>query len=323
MNEEVQKLTKEFIAYESMRGIKNTKTILSHLKPFFTYLEKESLTVNDVRIKQAQEFQTHLSTLSKKDGSVYYATLTVVSIISMVKRMYDYLKHMGRVYANPFLRIKRMRTERTLPRDIPTEQVLDKLLECLAGFFKQRTLLRKKACYRAHVMAELQYATGLRIQELLDLKKEQIDFDKKVIHVKRGKGGKERLVYLNEYASDVLKLYVTGMRILINKNTQSSRVFGIQYKGTVTDTYHKVLKEAARKQGLTRFTSHSFRHSLGFHLLRRGCDMRYIQLILGHEDMNTTTIYTRVEKSDLKSALDRCHPRQFRSVSDDSKRNAD
>jgi len=322
MNEEVQRLTKEFIAYESMRGIKNTKTILSHLKPFFSYLEKEGLTVSDVRIKQAQEFQTWLSTLSKRDGSVYYATLTVISIISMVRRLYDYLKHKGVVYANPFLRIKRMRTERTLPRDIPTEQVMDKFLALMAGFRKQKTLLKQKAYYRAHVMAELQYATGLRIQELLDLKREQIDFEKKVIHVKRGKGGKERLVYLNEYSSDVLKIYVTRMRALINRNTWSERVFGIKDKGTITDTYHKVLKEAARKQGLTRFTSHSFRHSLGFHLLRRGCDMRYIQLILGHEDMNSTAIYTRVEKSDLKSVLDRCHPRQFRSIRDDNKRNA-
>jgi len=314
MSEEIQKLSLEFTTYENLRGIKQTRNLISHLKPLFSYLEKQGLTASDVKVKQAQEFQTYLSTLRKKDGSMHYASLTVRTIMNITKRFYDYLKIKGVVYANPFMRIKRMKTERKLPRDIPNEEVMAKLLEDLTMFWKKKTITAKKAWYKAHVMAELEYASGMRIGEVLELREEHIDFAKRVIHVPKSKGDKERLVYLNEYASCVLKLYVEHMRTLINANRKSERVFGIKDRSTITDTFHRVLKASGKKYGLKHFTSHSFRHSLGFHLLRRGCDLRYIQLILGHEDMNTTTIYTKVEKSDLKSVLDRCHPRQFKSI---------
>jgi site-specific recombinase XerD len=316
MVESISNLSKDFVAHERLRGIKQTKNLVPHLKPLFDYLDKHGLTVSDVGVKQAQEFQTHLSTLQTKDGSMRYASLTLRTILSIVKRFYDYLKKTGMVYANPFIRIKRMKAERKLPRDIPTESILSKLLEDLATFWKQKNVSKKRAYYKAHVMAETMYSTGMRIGELLCLRQEHIDFETKVIRVK-GKADKERLVYLNEYASGVLRLYLEKMRGLVNANKNSGRVFGITDRSTITPTFHKVLKQVATKYNLKHFTSHSFRHSLGFHLLRRGCDLRYIQLILGHEDMNTTTIYTRVEKNDLKSVLDAHHPRQFKSIRDE------
>jgi integrase/recombinase XerD len=314
VSEEIESLSQKFISYERLRGIKQTKNLISHLKPLFGYLESQGLVVSDVRVKQAQEFQTYLSTLRKKDGSIHYASLTVRSIMNITKRFYDFLKNRGVVYANPFMRIKRMKTESKLPRDIPGEEVMEKLLQDLCRFWKKKKLKAKKAWYKAHVMAEVMYATGMRIGEVLELKEEHIDFERRIIHVPKGKGDKERLVYLNEYASHVLKLYTQELRMLVNLNRGSERVFGIKNTSTIAKTFHKVLKTVGKKHGLKHLTSHSFRHSLGFHLLRRGCDLRYIQIILGHEQMSTTGIYTKVEKSDLKSVLDRCHPRQFKSI---------
>ena len=323
MKQEYKEVVKEFIEYEKLRGIKKIQGIESHVKPFFKYIEEEGISLQEVGIKQAQEFQTWLSMLRDRGGRVHYATLTVISIIGMVKRLYNWLKVKGEVVANPFLRIKGKKTERRLPQDIPTEQVLDRILTRLEEFWKQKTLLKKKAYYRAHVMAELQYATGLRIQEVLELREENIEFERKEIKVK-GKGGRERIVYLNEYASEVLKIYVKKMRKHVNKKSKSKCIFGMKGQGTAGKTYNKILKQEGRVEGLRRFTSHSFRHSLGYHLLRRGCDMRYIQLILGHENLNSTSIYTKVERSDLKSVLDRCHPRKIREVARDeaSKRKA-
>jgi integrase/recombinase XerD len=314
MSEEIENLSQKFISYERLRGIKQTENLISHLKPLFSYLEAQGLMAGDVGVKQAQEFQTWLSTLRKKDGSIHYASLTVRSIMNITKRFYDFLKNRGEVYANPFMRIKRMKTESKLPRDIPTEEVMNELLQDLGRFWKKKKLKAKKAWYKAHVLAEVMYASGMRIGEVLALKEEHIDFERKIIHVPKGKGDKERLVYLNEYAACVLKLYIQELRMLVNVNRGSERVFGIKNTSTIAKTFHKVLKASGKKHGLKHFTSHSFRHSLGFHLLRRGCDLRYIQLILGHEQMSTTGIYTKVEKSDLKSVLDRCHPRQFKSI---------
>jgi len=323
MNEREQKaLVDEFIGYEKLRGIRQIKKISPSLKPLLKYLEREGLGLREVGVKQAQEFQTWLSALTRKNGSVHYAALSVAGIMGMARRLYDYLKHKGQAAANPFMHIKRMRLEKKLPYDIPVEQVLFRLLDELAGFAGKRTIREKKAYYRAHVMAELQYAAGMRIQEVLDMEEKDIDFEKKVILVRNGKGGKERIAYLNEYAAGALKLYVEEMKELVNKKKNNARLFAINHKATVCATYHRVLKEVGKICGLKRFTSHAFRHSLGFHLLRRGCDMRYIQLILGHENMKSTSIYTRVEKSDLKSVLDRCHPRRFRDSRHEEQRRA-
>jgi len=312
MTEEHKELCKEFTDYERFRGIKALKRIAPHLKPLFSYLQNETLKAEEMSFKQAQEFQTYLSTLEDKDGSLHYATLTVVSLISMAKRLYDYLRHEGKVYTNPFLGIKRIKPPKRLPRNIPHEHKMNEYLDYLSKFWEHKEVRARRIYYKIHVIAELQYATGLRISEVMDLESADIDFEQGLIKVRHGKGGKERIAYVNEYALKVLKIYITEMREVINVNKQSKKLFAVHDVTGIVQTVNKYLNKAAFSCGMGEFTSHSFRHSLGFHLLRRGCDMRYIQLILGHEDMNTTTIYTKVEKGDLKKELDRYHPRQFK-----------
>ena len=100
------------------------------------------------------------------------------------------------------------------------------------------------------------------------------------------------------------------MRSLVNVR-ESKHIFGTKSGKTIEGAVNRILKKEAEICGIGKFTSHGFRHSLGYHLLRRGCDMRYIQLILGHDDMNSTVLYTRVSKGDLKSELDKYHPRRI------------
>jgi site-specific recombinase XerD len=250
--------------------------------------------------------------MEDEKGNPHYATLTVKAIISMVSRLYNYLKSSGKVYTNPFLGIKRIKTARKLPRNIPMEKEMDAILLDLSRFWEHKDVRERRQYYKAHVMAELMYATGMRMGEVLALKAEDVDFEAKTITVKQGKGGKERIAYLNDYAAMVLKIYAEEMKEVINMNKKSATIFGIASQATVTDVLHKYLNVMCQKHGVGRFTSHNFRHTLGFHLLRRGCDLRYIQLILGHEDMNTTVIYTKVDKGDLRNELDAYHPRQMR-----------
>lgn len=311
---EWQNLCDEFIAYEKIRGIKSPGNLKASLKPFFTYLEITGKTISTIDAKEAQEVQTWLSTLKKEDGSFYYASLSVTTIVSVTLRFYNFLRETGRVYKNPFLGIKRIRRMRKLPRNIPDEKKMNKILKVLKEFWKKKHVREKRIYYKSHVMAELMYATGMRISEVLSLKDKDIDYAQRIIHIKYGKGGKSRYAYLNEYAARVLEIYVKQMRKLINKNKSSELVFGVKNKSTITCTFHRILKQAASEYGINRFPSHNFRHTLGYHLLKRGCDMRYIQLILGHKDMNTTTIYTKVTKKDLKKELDTYHPRQFKKI---------
>lgn len=313
VTEEQKKLREGFVRYEKQRGIGDTSVASFHLVPFFDYINSLGLAVHELGHKGAQEFQTWLTMLSNKDASPHYATLSVKRFVSTTSKFYDYLKSAGLVHTNPFRGIKRIRTERKLPRNIPDEKKMNEILEDLGRFWERDTVREQRMYYRAHVMAELQYATGMRIKEVRELEAVDIDFERKTIKVKNGKGGKERTAYLDEYASKVLAIYVREMKESVNKNKGTMAIFGISAGATIEAVYHVYLNRVCEKHGVGRFTSHNFRHSLGFHLLRRGCDMRYIQLILGHEDMNTTTIYTKVDKGDLRNELDRCHPRNMRS----------
>lgn len=309
----------DFVEYEQLRGIKNTASLHTHLKPLFAYLSERELKPEEAAVKDIQEFQTWLSTLVNDDGTLRYASYTIQSLMSISRRFYNYLKEQGSIISNPFLRIKHMKAERKLPHDIPNETKLDELLETLRTFWKHPHVRDRRLYYRCHVMAELMYASGLRISEVLALKHEDINFFTGTIQVKNGKGGKDRTAYITEYAAKVLRFYSDEMRNTVIVNKDSELLFGTKSTATVTATFHKVLKEEGSKKGISRFTSHSFRHSLGYHLLKRGCDLRYIQLILGHEDLNSTTIYTKVSKEELRTQLDTCHPRVFKEKMNERK----
>jgi integrase/recombinase XerD len=306
----MNKLVDEFIEYERLRGIKNTTNLAYQLNPFFDYINICKIKLKELTFKDAQDFQTYLTTLEDKEGHIHYATLTIKTIMSIVTRLYSYLKDRGIIYTNPFLNIKRIKVEKSLPRNLPHEKKMNEFLKELSQFWKHKTLGERRAYYKVHVMAELMYSTGLRISEVLALKYSDVDFDARLVNVVSGKGDRQRFAYLNDYACMVLKIYCKDMREVINSNKNTDTIFGVVSASTISAVFHRRLKLSGKKYGIINFTTHSFRHSLGFHLLRRGCDMRYIQLILGHEDMNSTVIYTKVEKSDLKTELDNYHPRQ-------------
>jgi len=314
LSPEQRRLKKGFIEHETLRGMKNMKDRATSLKALFIYLNEGGIEACDLRIKEAQEFQTYLCSLKNENGTSYYATYSIKNIIYVATNFYNYLKEKGKVYSNPFHHIKQIKVKRRLPRNIPVEEKMNEFLEILSRFWEHDHVRERRMYYKTHVMAELMYATGMRISEVLNLKEEDIDFEEKVITVREGKGGKSRIAYLNEYAAKVLLIYCEEMKEVINFNKEKSYIFGVISKATVTSVFHKYLSIAGEKIGIGRFTAHNFRHSLGFHLLRRGCDMRYIQLILGHEDMNTTTIYTKVAKGDLRKELDTYHPRQCKSI---------
>jgi site-specific recombinase XerD len=310
MKDDIEKLLKDFIEYEKNQGQRSLRKIPYVLGPFFAWLDMTGYEFADINYQKANEYQTHISTLKNEDGTVHYGGSSVYGMVYLSGRLYAYLKTIGKVYVNPFIGIKRVKQEVRLPRNIPNEQKMDELLASLRDFRKERFLWDRRNVYKTHVIAELLYASGLRISEVASLREEDIDFERNIIRVKNGKGGKDRTAYLNDYAARVLKLFACNMRELVNRG-KSDTLFGVKTGRLLDSSLNRRLNEYGKKCGIGRFTSHNFRHAIGFHLLRRGCDLRYIQLILGHEELNSTTIYTKVEKGDLRNELDSCHPRRF------------
>ena len=138
----------------------------------------------------------------------------------------------------------------------------------------------------------LRYA-GLRLDEVRNLKWQDIDFDRGIIYVKTAKGEKERVVFLHSKLKEMLEIYGVNKQGLVFISQR-----GRKYNKR---TIQQIVKNAARKAGIKKkVTPHTLRHSFATHLLEAGADIRYIQQLLGHRSLRTTQIYTHVANRDIK-----------------------
>jgi len=303
----------EYLREQSLKGRKTEKR-KSNLNVFLRYCEASGLDLYRVTIRDAEEFQTHLATLTNEDGGLRYTAGSVLAIIGSLSAFYDYLRRRKLAPANPFAAVTRVRKERTLPKNILTEEKMDEFLRHVREFWKGKDLIQRRLLYKAHVVAELMYSTGCRINEIAKARPEDVDFLRGTIRITDSKTGVKRDVILNEYAAKALSIYLDRMRpyVLFGKNGgDAGLLFGA--RTNLALWLNGLLARESGKLGLGRFTSHHFRHAVGYHLLRGGCDIRYIQDILGHRALSTTQVYTKVDKEDLKGVIDAYHPRRFRS----------
>ena len=160
-------------------------------------------------------------------------------------------------------------------------------------------------------MLETLYATGLRVSELIGLTLAQVSLDMGVVRV-LGKGSKERLVPLGEESISWLKRYLTDARPSLVGGGKSASVFVTARRGPLTrQAFWALLKRLAVKAGIpaASLSPHVLRHAFATHLLNHGADLRVVQLLLGHADITTTTIYTHVARERLKRLHARHHPR--------------
>jgi integrase/recombinase XerD len=188
-----------------------------------------------------------------------------------------------------------------LPRSLPkylTEAEVDALMDAAAARAEQQGLLARAAL-------EILYATGLRVSELLGLRRGALAGDAAVLLV-RGKGGKERIVPLSDAAKDAAAVFVAA------RESPSPWLFpGRDPRQAMTrQGFALLLKLVALDAGLdpARVSPHVLRHSFASHLLARGADLRSLQLLLGHADIATTQIYTHVLAERLQRLVEMHHP---------------
>ncbi len=163
---------------------------------------------------------------------------------------------------------------------------------------------------RDAAMLELLYAAGLRVSELVGAKVRQVNLEAGFARV-FGKGSKERIVPIGTFAREKISEYLKYGRPYLLKTVQSEYLFTARAGKPMTrQGFWKLLKKYAAKAGVgKKITPHSFRHSFASHLLEAGADLRSVQLMLGHEDISTTQIYTHVAREHLKKMHEKYHPR--------------
>jgi integrase/recombinase XerD len=222
--------------------------------------------------------------------------------LSTLRRFYRLHAAQATIGADPTVRVKSPKLPRSLPRNLSEDQVA-----ALLGAPDTGTPLG----LRDRAMLETLYATGLRVSELVGLKLSHVSLDMGVVRV-LGKGNKERLVPLGEEAIDWLKRYCATARAELGGDAKAEAVFVTARRGPMTrQAFWQLIKRHAATAGIARtaLSPHTLRHAFATHLLNHGADLRVVQLLLGHSDITTTTIYTHVARERLKQLHHRHHPR--------------
>ena len=163
---------------------------------------------------------------------------------------------------------------------------------------------------RDRAMLELMYASGLRVSELVQLKTVHVGLNEGVLHV-TGKGARERLVPFGTEAHSWLQTYLQQARVQILSSRASDALFVTRLgQGMSRQMFWKLIKAYAVQAGVTApLSPHTLRHAFATHLLNHGADLRAVQMLLGHADIGTTTIYTHVARERLRALHAQHHPR--------------
>jgi len=222
--------------------------------------------------------------------------------LSSLRRFYRLQLAQGTIATDPTLRVRAPKLPRRLPKSLSEQQV-----EALLGAPDPET----KLGLRDRAMLETLYATGLRVSELVGLKLAQVSFDAGIVRV-LGKGGRERLVPLGEEAIAWITRYLATARVDLAAGGKSDAVFITARRGPLSrQAFWQLIKRYALKAGIatTALSPHTLRHAFATHLLNHGADLRVVQMLLGHADITTTTIYTHVARERFKQLHARHHPR--------------
>lgn len=221
--------------------------------------------------------------------------------LTAFKRFFRWANREHKMALDPTLRIDAAKQDLRLPKSVSELNV-----QALLDAPDLQTHLGK----RDKSMLELLYASGLRVSELVGLQMHQVNLTEGWVQI-IGKGNKERLVPLGEIALEYLNLYLTQAREAILNGQSSPYVFVTLHGTCMTRVmFWYVIKKMALIAGIQQNLSpHSLRHAFATHLLNHGADLRVVQLLLGHSDISTTTIYTHVAKERLQKIHKQHHPR--------------
>ena len=260
------------------------------LNLFVSFLEE--ISINNIKKVDYQVIRIYLTKLYE----LKYSSKSICRHMSSLRSFFKYLVKEKIIFDNPMLLVSNPKQEKKLPNFLYIED-LERLINACdnSNIFGIRDSL----------IIELLYSTGIRVSELINIKVNDIrDKEIKVF----GKGSKERIVLFGSVCekkiNDYLKVRGKLLKnnrcdyLLLNNNGNRLTTRGIEY----------IIEKLARKIGL-KITPHTLRHTFATHMLNEGADLKCVQELLGHENLQTTSIYTHVTNERLRNVYLKCHPR--------------
>jgi integrase/recombinase XerD len=294
----------------------------SYIKQFSNYLKLErSLSENSIQaytrdVEKLNQFMemSHPSvspmkvTARQLQGFIEYVNELGMSahsqarILSGIKSFFKFMMVEDLVENDPTALIEGPKLGRKLPDTLAYPEIVN-LLDAID--------LSKPEGARNRAMLEVLYSSGLRVSELVELKRGNVYFDIGFLRV-IGKGNKERLVPCGKDALKYLKSYIDDIRVHVPVQKDFGNHVFLNRRGRKLTRVmvFLIIKDLAARIGLKKSISpHTFRHSFATHLIEGGADLRAVQEMLGHESITTTEIYTHLDRDYLKQVIQEFHPR--------------
>jgi integrase/recombinase XerD len=285
---------KQFISYLSVERGLSRNTVASYsadLKGFFSFLEERGKSEPSLTREDITDYLAKL----REEG---YSAASICRLISSVKGFAKFLITEKIISDDPTETLRNPKQWERLPKALTLDEIR-KLFD---------TEIKSEIFGRDLAMFELMYSSGLRVSEIISIRVNDINFEAGFLRV-LGKGSKERVVPMNRRAGEKIKDYMRDLRPQLLKNRQSPYLFLSTRGAPMTrQRFWQALKKLGGFAGL-KITPHAIRHSFATHMLDGGADLRSVQKMLGHADISTTQIYTKVSAERLRSAYLDHHPR--------------
>lgn len=267
-------------------------TYTHNLEKYFEYMKQNNKSLKDIKATDIREYMAYL-----KQNKC--STRTINNNLSSLRSFYRFLIIEKYLVTDPLEHIETPKLRKSLPKVLSTDEV--KLLLDVD--------LKDKYSYRNKAMLELMYATGLRISELVSLKIHDIDFDMALLRT-IGKGNKERIIPIGDYALYYLNVYLNEYRDQLIKRDYNDYLFlNNRGKKISRQAFYNIVQDLAITKNIkTEFSPHTLRHSFATHLLDKGADIKSISEMLGHSSLETTQIYTHISNNKLEADYHKYHP---------------
>ena len=274
------------------------------VREFLYYLEQNNIhQINQLTNEHLKNYYNYLISRSNERQGGGLSTNYINHHFWGLEKFFEFLHHKG-TQNLPEVNLKRLKIQ-TLEREILTQEEIKELYTIVEN---QDTQTQKQEAlnYQDKVLLTIYYGCGLRRTEGVNVNVDDINFDTRVLHVKKGKNSKQRLIPFNKTASKILQDWVFEYRTILIQDKTESKLFINRFGkpltgGTLGNRLQRIINQSDNiKLKEKNITLHSLRHSIATHLLANGMDIQKVQRFLGHSSLETTQIYTHLieEKQD-------------------------
>lgn len=287
-------LTYESYLKENKKASANTiSSYMRDMHQYSGYLVGQSVGLLEAGVPNIESFCLWLTRQGKSPA-------TVTRALAAIKSFYQSMILLGYAQENPAKNVASVRVERKLPQVLTGREV--------ELFLEQPECTDLKG-FRDRAMLELLYATGIRVSELIALNVDDLDLHGKTLHCS-GRS-KDRLIPLYAAAVQALSEYIRTVRPqLVNSPGEKALFVNMSGERMSRQGFWKLIKYYQEKAGIKKeITPHTLRHSFAAHLLENGADLRAIQSMLGHADISSTQIYSKLLNQKIKDVYQKAHPR--------------